>query len=126
MKKLLIVITAIVFLNVLYYFYATYPLKKTWDYALKAMSCEIEPEKTEPIRFLYDHKMMYPNTESIVLRTHRYFVFRLGKKAQWTVHYRQSFYDKDGSMIKSYSDDVIFCFEYNESEWVISKIKVYT
>lgn len=126
MKKLLIIIIFIILSISVYYFYATYPLKKTWDYAQKVMSCEIEPENTSPIRFLYDHKLMFPNTDSIGLKTRRYFVSRFGEKAHWIVHYQQFFYDATGNLINCYSDDVVFNFEYNGREWVITEINVYT
>lgn len=125
MKRLLIVIIAIVVLNVFYYFYSTCALEDIWDYTLGVMAGEIEPEESEPICIFYYHKMMYPNTASIDLKVHRYFIFRFGNKAHWSVNYRQDFYDEDGNLINSYSDGVVFYFEKNGNEWVISKILMY-
>lgn len=126
MKKLLIIIIVIVLLNVFYYFYSTCALKNIWDYTQGVMKFEIEPEKSSPIHFLYNDKMIYPNTASVDLKIRRYLIFRFGNKAHWSAHYERSFYDEDGYLIKSYSDDIVFCFENNGSEWVISEICLYT
>ena len=125
MKKILIVIFSVLVIGVSYYCYSTIPLNNVWNHCKACMTGEIEPLPDDMTGFLYHHLLLYPETAHVELETKRYLIFRFGNNARWCCYYKQNFVDANGNLIGSYDDSIVFHFEKQGKEWIVSDIDVF-
>ena len=122
-KKAVIIVVIFTITIVVYYLYAIKPLDASWKYCISVMAGKVVPAPDDEIEIYYRmDKYGFPDSTTVELTIHRYFIYRWRNQIKMVVRYSQDYYSADGSLLHHASNAAQWVFTKVEKEWILTDI----